>query len=120
MTSSPLYRDTLALSGVLLEELAAESRYGRLRRRLEEGSLRLLDRVSLALSGFDPQVRLEEADAELATLRAHLALAFELELLDEESFLALAEQADTIGRQIGGWSKKLAGKRAVRTLGGSA
>jgi hypothetical protein len=104
---SPLYRDTLALCGVLLEELEPEPRYAMLRERLAKGALRLVDEVALALSGFDRLEQLEGADAELQALRAHLHLAFELQLLDEEAFLTLAEQADAVGRQVGGWLKKL-------------
>lgn len=107
MTGSPLYRDTLALCGVLLEELEREAGYAALRRRLADGALRLLDEVALALAGFDRRERIEGADAELRALRAHLYLAFELEVLTEDAFLSLAEQADTVGRQVGGWLKKL-------------
>ena len=109
MNGSPLYRDTLAFCGVLLEELAATPLEGLepLGRRLAEGALRLLDDVALALAGMERRERLEDADAELCTLRHHLLLAGELTLLGEEAFLGLAEQADTIGRQLGGWQKKL-------------
>jgi hypothetical protein len=107
VTGSPLYRDTLALCGVLLEELGREAGYDALRRRLAEGALRLLDEVSLALAGFDRRERIEEADAELRALRAHLHLAFELDVLAEDAFLSLAEQADAVGRQVGGWLRRL-------------
>ncbi len=107
MTGPPLYRDTLALCGVLLAELEAESGHERLRGRMGDGALRLLDGVSLALAGFDRLDRVVDADAELCTLRTHFHLALELELLDEETFLALVEQADAIGRQLGKWLQKL-------------
>ncbi len=107
MSGSPLYRDTFALCGVLFEETAAGSGGSAVGRRLHEGALRLLDDVTLALGGFERHERLRDADAELLTLRTHLQLAYELEMLPEQSFLALAEQADAIGRQIGGWLKKL-------------
>ncbi len=107
LRGSPLYRDTFALCGVLLEEIEREAPYQRLRRRLGDGALRLLDYVTLAFAGFGRLDRLEDADAELATLRTHLRLAYELEVLEEELFLALAAQADAVGRQIGGWLKKL-------------
>ena len=107
MKGSPLYRDAFALCGVLLEELERETRYGRLRRRLGDTALRLLDSVTLAFGNFGRRDRLEEADAELAVLRTQLRLAYELEVLGEEMFLALAEQADLVGRQLGGWLKKL-------------
>ena len=115
MTGSPLHRDTLALCGVLLEELEGAVRFQALKRRLAEGALHLLDLVSLALAGSARRERLEAADAELQALRGQLRLAYELELLAEEPFLELAEQADAIGRQLGGWLKKLRrdGERAA-------
>ncbi len=107
MKGSPLYRDAFALCGVLLEELERETSHQRLRRRLGDCALRLLDEVTLAFGNFGRRERLEDADAELAVLRTHLRLAYELEVLEEEMFLALAEQADAVGRQLGGWLKKL-------------
>ncbi len=107
LRGSPLYRDAFALCGVLLEEVEREAPYERVRRRLGDGAVRLLDDVTLAFAGFGRRERLEDADAELATLRTHLKLAYELEILEEEMFLALAGQADAVGRQIGGWLKKL-------------
>jgi hypothetical protein len=107
VSSPPLYRDTLALCGVLLEETGGVPRHPALYRRLEEGALRLLDHVVLAIAGLDRLERVRDADLELRTLRAHLHLAYELDLLDEEVFLALAGQADAVGRQVGGWLKKL-------------
>lgn len=107
MRGSPLYRDTFAFCGVLLEELEQEPGHQPLCRHLGEGALRLLDDVTLAFDDFDRRSRLEDADAELSALRTHLRLAYELEVLEEEIFLALAEQADAVGRQLGGWLKKL-------------
>ncbi len=107
MKGAPLYRDAFALCGVLLEELERESTYQRLRRRLGDSALRLLDEVTLAFGDFGRRDRLEEADAELAVLRTQLRLAYELEVLEEDIFLALAEQADAVGRQLGGWLKKV-------------
>jgi len=107
MTSSPLYRDTLALCGVLLEEMEGVGGFTVLRHRVAEGALRLLDEVTLALAGFDGGERVSGADAELQALRSQLHLAFEIGLLEEEVFLAVTEQSDTIGRQIGGWLKKV-------------
>jgi len=107
VTDTPLYRDTLGLCGVLLQELDGQSCHERLRIRLADGALRLLDQVTLAIAGHGRRECLEDADAELRALRAQLHLALELELLEEDAFLALAEQADVIGRQLGGWLKKL-------------
>jgi len=107
MNGSPLYRDTLALCGVLLQEIDTVPGFAALRHRLAEGALRLLDEVSLAVAGYDRLERVQSADAELQALRSHLHLAFELALFDEETFLAVGEQTDAIGRQVGGWLKKL-------------
>ena len=107
MTASPLYRDTFALCGVLLEEVEASPGFTVLRRRLAEAALRLLEDISLALAGFERLEAVTAADAELRMLRTHLQLAYELEVFGEETFLALAEQANTVGRQLGGWLKKL-------------
>ncbi len=89
MTGAPIYRDTLALCGVLLAELELAAGYERLRGRMADAALRLLDAISLALAGFDRLERVADADAALCTLRTHLQLALELELLDEDAFLAL-------------------------------
>lgn len=107
MKEAPLYRDTLALCGVLLEDLDGSVSFAALRWRLCDGALRLLDAVALALGGFERTEQLLAADAELRALRAQLHLAFELELLEPESFFTLAEQADLVGRQVGGWLAKL-------------
>lgn len=78
-----------------------------LRQRIAGGALRLLDHLSLALAGFDRRERLAAADAELQTLRSQLLLGVELEVIGEPTLLAFAERAEAIGRQIGGWRKKL-------------
>jgi hypothetical protein len=113
MKGAPIYGDTLALCGVLLLEVVEEGdRHRPLRARLSDGALRLLDQVTLAVGGFDRLDRLEAADAELRALRAHLLLALELGVIEEDDFLALAEQGEAISRQIGGWMKKLGRREA--------
>lgn len=100
----------MALCGVLLEELAdggaEEARFSPLRSRLGEGALDLFGDVCLALAGLERVAALEAADARLCVLRGWLQLALELGVLGEEEFVELAEQADAVGRQIGGWLKK--------------
>lgn len=112
MSSSPLYRDSFALCGVLLEAVEEAPRHPALRRRLAEVALRLLEDISLAWAGFERLEAATAADAQLRMLRTHLHLAYELGVLEEDTFLALVEQADSVGRQLGGWLKKLAGKDA--------
>ncbi len=107
MTDSPLYRDTFALCGVLLEELDHGRDYETLRRNLADGAMRILDDVVLALAGCEREISLRHADAGLRVLRSKLSLALELGVLERRIFLDFAAQADRIGRQIGGWLKKL-------------
>ncbi len=107
MEHAPLLRSTMGLCADLLESLEAISGSTPLRRHLAEVVLRLLDHVTLAVERHDRLESLREADAALAVLRVHLTLALELELLDEEAFIELVEQADGIGRQIGGWLRQL-------------
>jgi hypothetical protein len=102
---APLFRDAFALAAVVLEDLDGGP-FAELRARLKHGALRLLDLVTLLLSGTGARPRLDRlhaADEELRTLRVHLVLGRELLLLDDDAFVALAEQCDAIGRQIGGW-----------------
>ena len=109
--TAPLQRDTLALCGVLIQELDKGRSHPVLRDRLGRGCLRLLDSVSLALGDFDRAGRLLDADAELRSLRTQILLAYELGMVEEDLFLALAEQCDRIGRQIGGWRRSLGALR---------
>lgn len=106
MKDTPLHRDAVALAGVLLEELDAGDA---LRDRLARVALDLVEDVTLAVARNDPSRldRLEDADSGLRLLRVHLQLGHELGLLDEGDYLDLAEQADVVGRQIGGWLKSL-------------
>lgn len=104
---APLHHDVVALAGVLLEELETGRSFPGLRRRLADGALRLVDAVTLAVAGFDRADRLDAADAELRTLRTHIGLALDLGVVPEGLFLALAEQIDLVGRQIGGWLRAL-------------
>ena len=109
MKRTPLYRDTRALCGVLLQSLEEGDAHGPVRRRLADGVIRLFDLVVLALGGRDLRLeRVTSADDELRTLRAQILLAHDLDVLDEETTLALIEQAERVGRQIGGWLRKLA------------
>lgn len=111
MKETPLHRDTLALCGVLLQDLGEEGAKV-LRQRLATSALVVLEDVTLAVAGYDRIARLQDADAGLRLFRNHLRLAHELGLLEKESFLEFAEQADVIGRQLGGWLKRLRHVRA--------
>jgi len=67
----------------------------------------LLEHVVLALKGFEREEQVERADRAAALLRIHLRLALDLGQLDEDQFLHLASELDGIGRQIGGWQRRL-------------
>ncbi len=96
----------MALCGVLLEELESLPRYTLLKNRLINASFHLLDDITLAIQGRNRFESLTDADCDLRLLRAYMALGFELGLLTEMSYLEFSQQADLIGRQIGGWLKK--------------
>lgn len=106
MKEAPLHRDTLALCGVLLQDMGRQGTeaFGR---HMAAVALGLLDDVTLAVAGHRRRDRLEDADAGLRLLRTHLRLAHELDLLDRDVFLDLSDQADQVGRQLGGWLKRL-------------
>lgn len=101
----PLYVDAHRLAREVLEAVGGSA--DPLPRRLAEDTLTLLDAVVLALKGFDPADRAERADEALVVLRAHLRLAVDLGIVPERRGVHLLEQADTIGRQLGGWRKRL-------------
>ena len=107
MSKAPLYRDALTFAAVLLEVVEAGHSFAALRARLAHGALAVADLVAQALGGHDRHARLADADAELCALRARLALAPHLGLLDDDTFTGLVGCADVIGRQIGGWQRRL-------------
>jgi len=102
---APLYRDTVALCGVLVSELETRRGFEALRAALTRRALALLADVSLAVAGHDRDAALAGADESLCVLRATLRIALGVGLLDDEAALAYAEQADRVGRQIGGWRR---------------
>ena len=106
---APLFRDAYALAGTLTAEMEQGVSFPALRTRLVQDALRVLDSIVLALAGVERPERLVDADADLRLLRVHMRLACDLELVDREFLLAVAEQADAIGRQIGGWRRQLHG-----------
>lgn len=72
-------------------------------------SLDLLEAIALALQGLDRMAQIEEADRALTALRVLLRLAHSLGRLDERQLLHVHEQIDGIGRQLGGWIRRLEG-----------
>ncbi len=73
----------------------------------QEEILRLLNDVTLAFKGNDREERLESADARCAVLRVQARLLNKLGLLDDRRLLFMVEGLDEVGRQIGGWLKRL-------------
>ena len=92
-----LYRDAMALAGVLLTELDRGRSHTVLRERLARGVIRLFDFVVLAMGARRPPTeRVRQAANELLMLRAQLRLGHALRVVDEDTFLALAEQCERI------------------------
>jgi len=96
-----LYREAMALTGVLLQELEGERGFPALRDRLGRTAVALLEDVAVAAVSVAPAEHLADADERLQRLRAGLALASELGMLALEVRLGLAEQADLVGRGLG-------------------
>ena len=79
-----------------------------LSRELCAKSLTLLDLVTLALQDRERDLRLTDADELLVALRLRLRLAEQLGTLDERQLMYALGLVDSVGRQIGGWQKRLA------------
>jgi hypothetical protein len=69
--------------------------------------LRLLDCVVLALKDRERLEHLDQADLTLLKLRQRLRLTVSQALLDERQALHGLGRCDDIGRQIGGWLRRL-------------
>ncbi len=102
---APVFVDVFKLSEWLLEKFDADQRF--LPRTICESITRLLEAVTLALKGRMREERVELADELLISLRIQLRLANTIGYLSEDQLLFALEQADAIGRQIGGWMRSL-------------
>ena len=71
-------------------------------------TLTLLDLVTFALQDRERDLRLADADEVLIKVRLRLRLAGQLGRLDERALMHALGLADDVGRQIGGWKKRLA------------
>ncbi|WP_428265789.1 hypothetical protein [Haliangium sp.] len=105
---APILRDATSLAGVLLETLDGCPAYRVLVDRVCRRALDLHESVILALADDDRHRRLLDADAALQGLRGLLGLARDLSVLSDDDYLGFAEQADRVGRQLGGWLRRLA------------
>lgn len=107
MREAPLFVDCHDLWEWLTERLSDRDPSAELAATALVESRRLLDHVTLALSGFEPRQHALRAD-ELATLlRLHVRLLAERRALDDKQLLHATERLDGIGRQLGGWRKRL-------------
>jgi hypothetical protein len=102
---TPLYRDGFALCDWLLQHFGEAG--DALGRGLAETGLALLKAIVLALKAPQPDDYIEMADEHLIVLRTWLRLAHTRSRIDEDQLLYALEQADRIGRQIGGWLRAL-------------
>jgi len=50
---------------------------------------------------------LQKAGGKLDLLKFFLQIAWELRALDEKKYISISEHLDEIGRQLGGWHRKL-------------
>lgn len=102
---APLYVDAFALCQWLLRHFGEDSRV--LPCALCRTALELLDAITLALKNRRREVQMEIADESLIRLRIQLRLAGETGYLNQSQMLYALERADVIGRQLGGWLRRL-------------
>lgn len=103
---APLHADTLDLGAWLAARLAGpvhpvDGRMFALAMQLHEETALALERAGDRLDWVD------RMDLTLTRLRAVARLAEHSRLLDAAAYMALAERLDGIGRQIGGWKRRL-------------
>lgn len=107
MKEAPLFIHTYDLHSWLLDRLESRDTHPALRAAVLDHSGKLLEAVSLALARFDTADRLIEADAHATLLRVHLRLASDKRLLDDRQLCHATRRLRDVGRQIGGWRKRL-------------
>lgn len=109
MRRMTLHADAGELCVLLFENLPDGTPPRVLCERIQRVGLTLLERISLATTGIARAASLRDADADLQALRGLLDLALVLEVLPEDTAFELAELADRIGRQLGGWLRRQPG-----------
>jgi hypothetical protein len=76
--------------------------------RVEERALDLVESVSVALAPCEDRIaEVQQLDTIVTRLRALLRVAHNTELLNETAFVDLSGRLDGIGRQTGGWLRRL-------------
>jgi hypothetical protein len=104
VSEAPLFVQSLDLAGWLHRHFQVP---GPLGERIHRRALDLVEAVTLALKDFDREEQVERADVSTAQLRVLLRLALDVGQLREEQFVHVAGMLDGIGRQIGGWQRRL-------------
>lgn len=103
---APLFVDTMRLAAWLLRHVGAAPTP--VARQLAADAITLLDQVTLSLQERERRAaRVSTALERLSLLRVHLRLAGELGLLDERQVVFVLGECDGIGRQLGGWARRL-------------
>lgn len=103
--AAPVYRDAFRLAEWILA--AFGGREEELPRSICRLSLGLCDHLALALGGRDTEGRVADADDDLVRLRSRLRLAASVGAIDEERLVHALGLCDAIGRQLGGWLRRL-------------
>lgn len=102
---APLLVDTAALCAWLLARLGDDTR--ELPRIVCHQAWTLHESIVLALKNRRREHHVENADETLITLRAAVRMACEADYLTRDQLMYAMEQADKIGRQLGGWLRRL-------------
>ena len=105
MKEAPLHNDAIRLNVWLAPNLKGDAE---IVHRARIAALDLLEHVALALQGFDREEEIHQADRALARLRVHLRVLYELDTLPEAQLLHVHGLMDGIGKQLGGWQRRLA------------
>lgn len=109
MNESPIF---VRLYDLLLWLMPAIERFPRsqrpgLGRAVQEAAFDLQRYLTAASMSSDPQPLLQQADVELALLRARLRLCYDLQLLSLGQYEHVGRQVAEIGRLLGGWHKRI-------------
>jgi hypothetical protein len=104
MKEAPLLTLTMDAAAWLLAHQGAQ---GVLWEQIQRDALHLLDGVVLALKGTQRDALLEQSDRALLLLRIHLRLAAQSQRLEQTQLVFILGQLDEIGRQFGGWRRRL-------------
>ena len=104
MTEAPVYNDSIQFAKWLSANLQNDHPAAR---RTHEAAVDLVEHIHLALCGFETPMEVESADRSTARLRALLRLSRELGLISDGALLHGARLLEGIGRQLGGWQRKM-------------